>query len=202
MKQLLAALVLAPVMAVFSADQGSCGAAAKPACTCGAKTPAECKCGAACSCASGEVKSYNRVKLEKACPFLTEMAGFLEKNNTLYLATVENGEPRVRPFRYTMILDNQLAIATSVKKGMAKQMEANPNVEIATASSDGKMFLRFAGQAKRCTDQALVDAFLKKCPKFGKMFGADFALFLVQPANVGLFPNKPGALPKAHKFTK
>lgn len=191
MKKLFMALALAPAMIAFGADK----------CPCGCGDAAACKCGATCDC-KAEVASYQLVKETKVDPFLKHVAAFLEKNTALYLATVENGKPRVRPFRYTTILDNKLAITTSVKKGMSKQMAADGEVEIATATADGKMFARFQGKAVRCTDQAVLDAFLAKHPKFGKLFGADIALYLVEPENVGLFPNKPGAIPMTHKYAK
>jgi len=61
--------------------------------------------------------------IEKVCTFLKE-AG------TYYLGTVEGDQPRVRPFGTAHIFEDKLYIQTGLIKPVAKQMLANPKVEI------------------------------------------------------------------------
>lgn len=76
--------------------------------------------------------------LERVCTFLKE-AG------TYYLATVEDDQPRVRPFGTAHIFEDKLYIQTGLVKDVAKQMLKNPKVEIC-AFMKGK-WLRVAGEA-------------------------------------------------------
>ena len=55
---------------------------------------------------------------------------FLKKADTYYLATVENGEPRVRPFGTVNIFEGKLYIQTGKSKAVFQQLMADPNAEI------------------------------------------------------------------------
>jgi len=135
-------------------------------------------------------------------PLLVELADFFEHNSVVYLATVDGTRPCVRPVRYSAMIEGKIAIATSVKKGMSRQMMANPDVEISGASADGKQYARYAGKAAVCKDAKILAAFDRAQPKFKKMFGDDFVLYLIEPVNVGLFSNTKGVEPKTKMFAK
>ena len=55
---------------------------------------------------------------------------FLKKAETYYLATVEDGMPRVRPFGTVNIFEGKLYIQTGKEKAVFQQLMANPNAEI------------------------------------------------------------------------
>ncbi len=61
---------------------------------------------------------------------LQRVHDFLKECGTYYLATDDNGQPRVRPFGTVNIFDGRLYIQTGKKKDCAKQILANPKVEI------------------------------------------------------------------------
>ena len=69
---------------------------------------------------------------------------FLKQAGVYYLATVEGDQPRVRPFGTVNIFEGKLYIQTGKKKDVAKQIEADPKVEIC-AFKDGK-WIRVAGE--------------------------------------------------------
>jgi len=138
---------------------------------------------------------------EKSDPFMNEAAAFLEKNTVIYLATYDGQSPRVRPVRYTVILDNKLVLATSAKKELSLQIEKNPNVEISAAAADGSVFLRYKGKAVACKDAEIKAKFLADHPKFQKLFGENLVVYLVEPERVGIFPLK-GGQPKTKTFVK
>jgi len=68
---------------------------------------------------------------------------FLKKAGTYYLATVEDDQPRVRPFGTVNIFENKLYIQTGKVKPTAKQLAKNPKVEIC-AMADGE-WIRVSG---------------------------------------------------------
>lgn len=61
---------------------------------------------------------------------MQEVYEFLKSAKTYYLATVENDQPRVRPFGTINLFENKLYIQTGRKKAVAKQITQNPKVEI------------------------------------------------------------------------
>lgn len=74
---------------------------------------------------------------------MQKVYNFLKEAETYYLATIENDQPKVRPFGTINIFDNKLYIQTGKIKPVAKQIESNPNVELC-AFKDGK-WLRVSG---------------------------------------------------------
>ena len=78
---------------------------------------------------------------------MEEILKFLKECGVYYLATVEDGKPRVRPFGTAEIFENHLYIQTGNIKDVFKQIMKNPNVEIC-AFKDGK-WLRLRGVLKQ-----------------------------------------------------
>ena len=74
---------------------------------------------------------------------MQEVYEFLKKCGTYYLATVEGGQPRVRPFGTVDIFEGRLYIQTGKVKDVSRQLAANPKAEIC-AFKDG-VWLRVAG---------------------------------------------------------
>lgn len=75
---------------------------------------------------------------------MTQVCDFLKKAGTYYLATAENGQPRVRPFGTAHIFENKLYIQTGKKKSVSKQICDNPFVEICAFT--GGEWLRLSGE--------------------------------------------------------
>lgn len=75
--------------------------------------------------------------IEKVCSFIKDA-------QTYYLATVDGDQPRVRPFGTINIFEDKLYIQTGRGKDVAKQIAANPKVELC-AFKDG-VWLRLAGE--------------------------------------------------------
>lgn len=128
--------------------------------------------------------------LEKVCTFLKE-AG------TYYLATVEGDQPRVRPFGTAHIYEDKLYIQTGLKKDVAKQMAANPKIEIC-AFTKGE-WIRVSGEAildERVEAQkSLLDAY----PGLQKMYQAgdgNTAVYYLKngTATISAFSHEPEEL--------
>ena len=61
---------------------------------------------------------------------MQEIYEFLKKCGTYYLATMDGDQPRVRPFGTIDLFDGRLAIQTGRRKDVARQIFANPKLEI------------------------------------------------------------------------
>ena len=75
--------------------------------------------------------------MERVCKFLKDAGVY-------YLATVEDDQPRVRPFGTANIFEGKLYIQTGKVKPCSKQIHANPKVEI-SAFHQGT-WIRIAGE--------------------------------------------------------
>lgn len=69
---------------------------------------------------------------------------FLKKCGTYYLATVEDDQPRVRPFGTVNVFEGRLYIQTGKTKPVSKQIAKNPKVEL--CAFDGGKWLRLSGE--------------------------------------------------------
>lgn len=61
---------------------------------------------------------------------------FLKEIGTYYLATMDGDQPRARPFGTVNIFEDKLYIQTGKGKAVAKQIAANPKVEICAMKGD------------------------------------------------------------------
>lgn len=75
---------------------------------------------------------------------MNEVYEFLKKCGTYFLATNEDGQPRVRPFGTIDLYNNRLYIQTGKIKSVSKQMKANKKVEI--CAFDGKEWIRISAE--------------------------------------------------------
>ena len=75
---------------------------------------------------------------------MEEVKNFLKECGVYYLATVDKGVPRVRPFGTSEIFEGHLYIQTGKKKDVYNQIKENNNVEIC-AFKDGK-WIRVSGK--------------------------------------------------------
>jgi uncharacterized pyridoxamine 5'-phosphate oxidase family protein len=109
---------------------------------------------------------------------MNEIYKFLQECQTFYLATVDNGSPRVRPFGAVCIYEGKVYICTNNQKPVFKQMKENPKIEISGMDKDGS-WLRLSADAiqddKRGARQAMLDA----TPGIQSMYTADDGLFEV-----------------------
>ena len=76
---------------------------------------------------------------------IEDVCAFLKECGTYYLATDDKGQPRVRPFGTAHMFEGKLYIQTGLKKDVAKQMLANPKIEIC-ACKEGK-WIRIEAEA-------------------------------------------------------
>ena len=78
---------------------------------------------------------------------MDEVQKFLKECGVYYLATIDNGRPRVRPFGTAEIFEGKLYIQTGKVKDVSKQIQKNPYVELC-AFKDNK-WVRVEGKLVR-----------------------------------------------------
>lgn len=67
---------------------------------------------------------------------MNEAYEFLKACGVYYLATVEDGHPRVRPFGTVDLFEDRVYIQTGAVKSVARQLKAEPRVEICAMKGD------------------------------------------------------------------
>lgn len=102
---------------------------------------------------------------------MNEVYEFLKKCETYYLATMDNGQPRVRPFGTIDLFEDALYIQTGKVKDVSKQIHSNPHIEI--CAFDGEKWLRLAAEA--IEDDRLIarEHMLDAYPSLQRMYKAD-----------------------------
>ena len=102
---------------------------------------------------------------------IEKVYAFLNEAGTYYLATDDNGQPRVRPFGTVLLYGGKLYIQTGKVKPVSKQLSANPKAEIC-AFMNGQ-WLRVSGELVNDDDRAVKVAMLDKYPGLKGMYDAD-----------------------------
>ena len=85
---------------------------------------------------------------------MTRIYDFLKEAGTYYLATVEDGQARVRPFGTIDIFEGKLTFQTGRIKPCYRQMKDNPYVEI--CAMVGGDWIRVSGKVEECPVEAEV----------------------------------------------
>lgn len=84
-----------------------------------------------------------------------EIFDLLNRNPPFFLATTENGEPRVRGMLLYRAAADGIIFHTGVMKDVHRQMQNNPAVELCFNDWQQQVQVRVRGVARLVTDQAL-----------------------------------------------
>jgi uncharacterized pyridoxamine 5'-phosphate oxidase family protein len=96
---------------------------------------------------------------------------FLKKAGTYYIATVEGDTPKVRPFGTINLFDGKLWIQTGKKKDFAKQVAANPKVEL--SAFDGTTWIRVAATLVEDNRTEAQESMLTAYPSLRDMYAVN-----------------------------
>ena len=99
---------------------------------------------------------------------MKEVYEFLKNAQTYYLATMDGDQPRVRPFGTINIFEDKLYIQTGLVKDVAKQMLANPKVEI-SAMFEGT-WIRLCAEVVEDKNIAAQESMLAAYPNLQAMY--------------------------------
>ena len=118
---------------------------------------------------------------------MNEVYEFLKQANTYFLATNDQGQPRNRPFGTIDLYQDKLYIQTGLSKDCAKQMLADPRIEICAMVND--RWIRI--QAKACLDDNIEAQkhMLEKYPSLQAMYqpgDGNTAVFYLQDVTASI----------------
>ncbi|MGB8455522.1 MAG: pyridoxamine 5'-phosphate oxidase family protein [Anaerocolumna sp.] len=103
---------------------------------------------------------------------------FLKDSQTFYLATMENDQPRVRPFGAVMEWEGKTYICTNNKKDVFAQILKNPKVEISAMDKTGR-WIRITGNLTSDNRKEAKKAMLAAVPSLQNMYKADDGIYEV-----------------------
>jgi uncharacterized pyridoxamine 5'-phosphate oxidase family protein len=95
---------------------------------------------------------------------------YLDKCKYYFLATDEDGQPRVRPFGTALVFENRLFIQTGKKKAVSKQINKNPRIEICAYNAEQGTWMRITAEAVNDDNIVIKEAMLNKYPDLRKMY--------------------------------
>ena len=119
-----------------------------------------------------------------------------------FVATVDNGAPRVRPFQYQFESDGKLWFCTGKNKAVAGQLRADPRVEICAVGAD-MGWLRVSGRVVFVDEPAIKESILAGQEliksRYGSADNPDFAVFYLEHGTYTL-DGFPGKSPRTGTF--
>ena len=92
---------------------------------------------------------------------MQEVVKFLNENSTGFLATVDKGKPRVRPFGFMLEDDGRFFFCTANTKNVYQQLKENPFVEFSSATPEC-VWLRLSGEVKFSNDLTIKGKIIEK----------------------------------------
>ncbi|MDO5003910.1 MAG: pyridoxamine 5'-phosphate oxidase family protein [bacterium] len=108
---------------------------------------------------------------------MSKVVDFLNEIKVYYLATVEEGEARVRPIGATVEFKGRVYLATNNQKDMFKQITNNPS--IAVSGFNGDKWIRITGNAVVDNTIEAKSAMLEANPDLKHMYSVDDGIFEV-----------------------
>ncbi|MBQ9745310.1 MAG: pyridoxamine 5'-phosphate oxidase family protein [Clostridia bacterium] len=94
---------------------------------------------------------------------------FLKQSGCYYLATVDEGKPRVRPFGTVNLFENRIYIQTGKVKEVAKQLKENSRVELSAMNKDGK-WIRVSADAVLDENLKAQESMLNEYPSLKSIY--------------------------------
>ncbi|MDR0749955.1 MAG: pyridoxamine 5'-phosphate oxidase family protein [Tannerellaceae bacterium] len=104
---------------------------------------------------------------------MQEVYDFLKKCGHYFIATTDGDQPRVRPFGTAVIFEGKLYIQTGKKKNVAKQMKANPKIEICALNLAAGQWLRIAATVMEDDRREAKQYVLDQYPELKSTYSAD-----------------------------
>ena len=103
---------------------------------------------------------------------------YLQENKIFYVATTEDGAPRVRPFGAVMAFEDHLYICMNNQKKVYEQLKKDPRVEICSFNG-GTGWMRVSGVVNFDDREDAREAMLETMPDLRGMYRKDDGLFVV-----------------------
>ena len=98
-----------------------------------------------------------------------EVIAFMKEASPIYIATVEENAPRVRPMGFVSGYDGKVTFASSAGNGTTKQLEANSNIEVSCTAATRDKALRIKGKAIIVSDIETIEAMMEAEPNLKRI---------------------------------
>jgi len=102
---------------------------------------------------------------------MREVLEYLKECGVFYVATNEQGQPRVRPFGVVADFEDKLYISTNNQKDVFKQMQENPKIEISGMKNG--TWIRVEAIVVRDNRKEAREKMLADNPSLEEMYAAD-----------------------------
>lgn len=122
---------------------------------------------------------------------MNDVVEFLQENPVVFVATAGlDGKPKVRPFQFMLEKDNRLWFCTGSQKGVYRELQVNPYVEI-SASSPQAVWTRISGKVVFADDQEVKKTILEQNGLVRSIYETPdnpvFKTFYLTEATAGIF---------------
>jgi uncharacterized pyridoxamine 5'-phosphate oxidase family protein len=107
---------------------------------------------------------------------MNEVLNFLNECGVFFVSTVDENQPKVRPFSFVMEYNGKICFGTSNQKPIYAQLTANPNIEISATTKDFR-WIRLSGKAVFCTTKDTKAKALDTMPMLKHMYSGDDTIF-------------------------
>ncbi len=102
-----------------------------------------------------------------------DFVAYLEGCGQFFLATVDNDQPRIRPFSFCDVINGEVYFMTRKPKDVYKQLVKNPKVQIAAFPKDGRGWMRITCKLIEAETPEVRTHFLDKYPAMKEMHPLD-----------------------------
>lgn len=92
---------------------------------------------------------------------MEEVIKFLKENRIGFLASVDNGRPRVRPFGFMLEEKGKLYFCTNTTKEVYKQLKSIPYIEFSCTNKEFNTWLRLSGQITFSDDREMKEKIIE-----------------------------------------
>lgn len=99
---------------------------------------------------------------------MEEIIEFFDEAKMFFIATVEDNQPRVRPFGGLLMYNDKLYFNTNSTKNVYNQMIENPKVELCAFNKG--TWIRISGEAIKETTDELKKIMFKAQPGVAKLY--------------------------------
>ena len=104
----------------------------------------------------------------------------LKKVGVFYISTMDQDQPRVRPFGVVSLFQDKCYFCTNNTKDVYKQLMKNPKIEItALYPMEGECWMRLQAKAVRDESRGAKMAMLRENPQLKQMYSVDDGIFEV-----------------------
>jgi uncharacterized pyridoxamine 5'-phosphate oxidase family protein len=101
---------------------------------------------------------------------MEEVIQFLTENRAGFLASVDNGKPRVRPFGFMFEEKGKFYFCTNTTKDVYKQLKSVPYMEFSCANKEFTTWLRLTGQITFTDDRSAKEKMLQVYPRLKDLY--------------------------------